>query len=356
MTAREIFRRTINYEPVERPLVIALEPYEPSGLRRWRREGLGEHSTPAEALGMDWLHLAPVNFSPMPDWEPRVVEEDEEYITQVGWMGATVRRRKDEPEMYYGHVDHAIKTRQDWEECKWRFQAKTEGRRPADLDALAAELEACDQPVGVHIFPFFFRLAFYLMGMERFMTAFYEEPDLVHDMFSFWGQFVQETLQPLLQKVRLDFVTFAEDLAYKQAPHISPRIYKEFWLPYQDPIVETLKAAGVPVICMWTAGNAEALLPLMLEHGINCTWPLERAAGMDPLALRTRFGRALRLGGGIPKEALIAGPEAIDREIERLKPLMAEGGYVPAVDDMVPPEVPLATYRHYLDRMREVRL
>jgi uroporphyrinogen decarboxylase len=355
MTARERFRRIMNYEPVDRPLVIALEPYESFGYQRWLDEGLPE-GPPAEALGTDWLELVPVSFGPRPAWEERVLAEDDEHVTQVGFLGATIRRRKEAPEMYYGHVDHAVKTRQDWEDCKWRFRADTAGRRPADLEELAEKLEASEQPVGLHIFPFFFRLAFYLMGMERFMTAFYEEPDLIHDMFSFWGEFVRETLQPVLEKVQLDFVTFAEDLAYKQAPHISPRVYAEFWLPYQDPIVEELHAAGVPVLCMWTAGNAEALLPLMLEHGINCTWPLERAAGMDPPTLRTKFGRELRLGGGIPKEALIAGPEAIDREIEYLKPLMAEGGYVPAVDDMVPPEVPLATYQHYLKKMRQVRL
>jgi uroporphyrinogen decarboxylase len=356
MTARERFLRVMNYEPVERPLVVALEPFEAAGVRRWRREGLTDQAPPAPALGMDWLELVPLNFGPLPDWEYRVVAEEEEYITAVGWLGATVRRRKDEPEMYYGHVDHAVKTRQDWEECKWRFRADTPGRLGEDLEALAARLEGSAQPVGLHIFPFFFRLAFYLMGMERFMTAFYEEPELIHDMFSFWGEFVLATLRPVLGNVRLDFVTFAEDLAYKQGPHISPRIYQEFWLPYQDPIVEAVHAAGVPVVCMWTAGNAAPLLGLMLEHGINCTWPLERAAGMDPPALRARFGRELRLGGGVPKEALIAGPAAVDRELDYLRPLMAQGGYVPALDDMVPPEVPLATYRYYLERMREIRL
>ena len=361
MTARERFLRTMNYEAVDRPLVIALEPFEAAGIRRWRREGLTAEQPPAQALGMDWLELVPLSFSPLPDWEYRVVAEDEEYITAVGWLGATVRRRKDEPEMYYGHVDHAIKTRQDWEQCKWRFRADAPERQPADLEALAARLAQSEQPVGLHIFPFFFRLAFYLMGMERFMTAFYEEPELIHDMFSFWGEFVLATLRPVLGKVargdaRLDFVTFAEDLAYKQATHISPRIYEEFWLPYQDPIVEALHAAGVPVVCMWTAGNAAPLLPLMLDHGINCTWPLERAAGMDPPALRAQFGKELRLGGGVPKEALIAGPAAIDREIEHLRPLMAAGGYVPALDDMVPPEVGLETYRYYLEKMREIRL
>lgn len=355
MTARERFRRIMNYEPVDRPLVIALEPYEGFGVRKWYGEGLPQGEDPSRFLGMDRLELVPLSFGPLPDWERQVVAEDAETITEIGWLGATIRRRKEAPEMYYGHVDHAVKTRQDWEGCKWRFRASTEGRVPADLEALAARLAACDQPVGLHIFPFFFRLAFYLMGMERFMTAFYEEPALIHDMFSFWGEFVRATLAPVLAAVKLDFVTFAEDLAYKNGPHISPRIYEEFWLPHQDPVVADLHAAGVPVVCMWSAGNLTALLPLMLEHGINCTWPLERMSGMDPLTVRAEFGKRLRLGGGIPKEALIAGPEAVAREIEYLTPLMKEGGFVPAVDDMPPPETAWGTYRGYVEGMRGVK-
>ena len=38
------------------------------------------------------------------------------------------------------------------------------------------------------------------------------------------------------------------------------------------------------------------------------------------------------LEGNIAKEAVVKGPEAIDREIERLMPLIREGGFLPAMD------------------------
>ena len=50
-----------------------------------------------------------------------------------------------------------------------------------------------------------------------------------------------------------------------------------------------------------------------------------RVAMCDPAnpklltALRERFGPELLLGGNIPKEAVIEGPDAIDAEIERLE-------------------------------------
>jgi len=109
-------------------------------------------------------------------------------------------------------------------------------------------------------------------------------------------------------------------------------------------------------VCLWTAGNIVPLLPLVMRNGINCTWPLERVAGMDPAMLRKRFGRELRLAGGISKEALIAGPEAIDREIEQLMPVVRDGGFIPALDDMPPAEVPLAHFAHMIEAMRRIEV
>lgn len=110
------------------------------------------------------------------------------------------------------------------------------------------------------------------------------------------------------------------------------------------------------MICQWSAGRFQELLPGMLEHGFTCTWPLEVMAGMDASVLRARFGRDLQLGGSIAKEAVISGPEAIDREIDRLMPLIREGGFVPALDDMASPDMPFSHYRHLIRRLQAIRL
>ena len=138
-------------------------------------------------------------------------------------------------------------------------------------------------------------------------------------------------IRPLHGRVRIDGLVLTEDLAYKNGPHLSPKIYEEFWLPYQNPIVREVKRHGTGIVCLWTAGNIEALLPMLMDNGINCIWCLERGSGMDPVALRKKYGQSLLLGGGIPKEALIQGRAAIDREIASLLPLIREGGYLPAL-------------------------
>ena len=356
MNARERFRRLMRYEAVDRLPVLALEPYEPTALERWRNEGLPEGADPVQFLGMSRLVTLPLSFHPIPAFDQQVLSEDETYVVRRSPMGALWRQRKDNPTVFWGHIDHPVKTRADWEDYKQRFRASSPGRCPADwLAGTAPRLDASEDPVGLCLYPFFFRLGFYALGMERFLSAFYEEPDLTHEVFAYWSDFVIEVIRPLLGTVRLDFAVLTEDLAGKNGPLVSPRIYEEFWHPYQDPILRLLQEHGVPIICQWTAGQLGPLLPTMIEHGFNCTWPLEVMAGMDAGALRRRFGRGLLLAGNIAKEAVIAGPEAIDAEIQRLTPLIREGGFLPALDDMASPDMPFAHYRHSVETLQAIR-
>jgi uroporphyrinogen decarboxylase len=194
------------------------------------------------------------------------------------------------------------------------------------------------------------------MGMERFLTTFHDDPEMLHDMFGHCGSFLLRWLEPILRVVKIDFAVFGEDLAGKNGPLLSPRMYAEFWHPYQDPIIRMLRDHGVEVICQWSAGQFDVLLPEMMAQGFTCTWPLERIAGMDGIDLRHRYSRKLLLGGNIAKEALLAGPEAIDREVVRLMPLIRDGGFIPALDDMVPMECPFRHYRHMIEKLRAIRL
>ncbi|HEY3418293.1 MAG TPA: uroporphyrinogen decarboxylase family protein, partial [Armatimonadota bacterium] len=328
MTPRERFQCLMRYEPVDALPVVAVENYhEAAAIARWRTEGLPVDQYPTRFLGMGEFVYLPLGLGPLPAFKDTVLSEDAESYVQIDWMGATVRRMKEAPGMYYGYIDHPVKTMADWERYAERFRADTPERLPADLAATVAELNASPNPVGLQFFPWFFRLGFYALGMERFLTAPYEEPELIHAMFSTLGAIAMTTVQAYLDAgVRIDFAAFVEDLAYKNGPHCSPKIYEEFWLPYQDPVVELLRSHGVPLICQWTAGNIDVMFPMLFAHGFNCFFPVERGANMDPIELRAKYGRALRMAGGIPKEAFIEGPAAIDREIARLLPLIREGG------------------------------
>ena len=107
---------------------------------------------------------------------------------------------------------------------------------------------------------------------------------------------------------------------------------------------------------MISSGNIDALLPMMMENGINSTSPVDRISNMDPIRLRKEYGKELRLIGGISKYTLFEGPDAIDKEIERIMPLIEEGGFIPALDDVVPPETPFKHYVYFIEKLKSIRL
>jgi hypothetical protein len=58
--------------------------------------------------------------------------------------------------------------------------------------------------------------------------------------------------------------------------------------------------------------------------------------------------------GGVGKRILAGSQEEITREVERLAPLVEEGGFIPTPDHRVPPDVPLPNYLHYLNEAKRV--
>jgi len=103
-------------------------------------------------------------------------------------------------------------------------------------------------------------------------------------------------------------------------------------------------------------GVIDALVPMWLEAGVNVMFPMEIGSwNTDPLELRKKFGKDLLILGGIDKSQLALGPEAIDAELERRRPLMVQGGFVPMPDHLIPPDVSLENYKYYLEKLSEMR-
>ncbi len=113
-------------------------------------------------------------------------------------------------------------------------------------------------------------------------------------------------------------------------------------------------AHGAAISIVDCDGNPHDIVANWLEEGVNVMFPLEVAAGVDPYAWRKEFGKQLLLRGGIGKAPLVAGGSAIDKELERIKPLLEQGGFIPHLDHLVPPDIPLSHYMDYLEKKRKL--
>jgi uroporphyrinogen-III decarboxylase len=123
--------------------------------------------------------------------------------------------------------------------------------------------------------------------------------------------------------------------------------------PYYSRVTQFFKDRGVKCFLVDSDGNMLETMKLFLEAGVDGCIPCEIKAGTDPVVLRKMYP-GIQLMGGIDKMALIEGRKEVDRELERVIPLLEEGGFIPSPDHLIPPTVSFDQYRYFVDRRHEM--
>ena len=356
MTLHERFLSFMKFEGFDRIPLWEWGPW-PSTLRRWQREGLREgHNAPQYAECENRVQCG-VDLWMLPRYVEGVVLEDDQYVTKRTDHGVLMRVPKSPDAMSMPeHLKYPVKSREDWEELKKRFRAGDADRFPGDWEE---RCERWKQEGPVLIFqgprsPSLFGFVRELMGAERTLTAFIDEPELVHDMMEFNTEFILGLLPRVLDEAPITSIFFWEDMCYRAGPLISPAMFRTFMLPRYQRITDLARSCGVDVIFVDSDGDVSQLIPLWIEAGINGVYPMEVAAGMDVLALRREYGQDLLMTGGIDKRVLARGHEAIDAELEAKIPLAAEGGYIPHIDHAIPHDVPYENFVYYWERKKKL--
>ncbi len=371
MTPRERFLAVMSFRPADR------YPYWELGLwgqtyERWLGEGLKEEDLTGDWFrgqprfaGLDPRDFIPLDMNPIPGFDEIIEETDRYLVFRDRWgqkrralKEGTVRGTRLSMDTF---LDFFVKTREDFLEFKKHMDPSEPSRYPANWEELKRKWQNRDYPLYLTENCGFGGLYWNLrqmMGTENLSYAFYDQPKLVHEILDFMVEFFMGVTEHALREVEVDAFTFNEDFAYKNGPLISPQIFREFFLPRYKIVCEYLRKHGVKVIELDSDGNTEVLIPLMLEAGINCHWPLESAAGMDPVKLHKEYGKDLALVGGIDKRALAKDKGAIEEELRRkVVPIWGEGertGYIPTADHTIPPEVPLDNFLYYLELKRRI--
>ncbi|HPP66312.1 MAG TPA: uroporphyrinogen decarboxylase family protein, partial [bacterium] len=192
-----------------------------------------------------------------------------------------------------------------------------------------------------------------LVGVEKLCTLFYDDPSFVEEMMDANADFIISIMDQVLDVINIDAFGFWEDMAHKSGPLIAPSMVRKFMLPRYRRVVDFLNKKGVRFIGLDSDGYIDSLIPVWLDAGLNFLYPFEVQAGMDVIEVRKKYGKDLRIWGGVDKRALAHGEKAIDEEINRIFPLMEEGGYIAHADHAVPPDVSLNNFLYYLQKISE---
>jgi hypothetical protein len=183
-----------------------------------------------------------------------------------------------------------------------------------------------------------------------------KDPEFVRESMRIQGEFATRLVERVLQDVTIDAAMFTEPIGGNDRPLISPRMYEDFVLTNNEPLMALLKRHRVETIILRTFANSRLLIPSILKWGFNCLWACEvNIDAMDYRNLRKEFGRDLRLIGGIDLDVLRRDKDAIRREIEeKVPPLLKDGGYVPLADGRVREDVPFENYAYYRQLLEQV--
>lgn len=357
------YYKVFTYQPVER--ITDMEfGFWPQTIRRWLREGMPVEMTPDETnqmfnrklslhFGFDrWGHgVSPVSRM-MPPFEEEILERKDRSVVKRTAEGIVAEMfESDVEESSIPHyLDFPVKTPDDWARMKERYDLLDPARRIDDV-AIAGlrAARAAGTCIGFNHLGFYGQLR-YWMGTEGLSYAFYDYPDMIHEMVELWAELGVRQLRALPEDIVIDSVNWWEDMAGKNCPLASPQIFREFLQPGYHTVMTEAHRRGCAFATVDCDGNPHDIVANWLEEGVTVMHPLEVAAGVDPFAWREEFGLDLRLRGGIDKRALALGREAIDAELARIRPLLDQGGYIPHLDHLVPPDVSYDDYCYYRER------
>lgn len=381
MDARSRMLAVLNYQPYDL-LPLVHFGYWVELLDKWAQEG---HISLDEArnwqngnlvdvainqrLGFDstWAMMPNTNLYLDPPLEKVVLEQREDGSQVVINQDGVTTIEKPGLVSIPMELDHMLKGRKEWEEIfKPRLQWNLDRLKnatvlmnraemkfdPTGLEALKSEREAyygiwCGSMLGL------IRNWIGLMELCRMMVR--KDP-LLDEMIETLGELIYQGVQACLQSGAIfDFGHFWEDLAFRSGPLINPKWFAEKIGPHYRRITGLLHENGINLVSVDSDGMIDALIPTWLENGVNIMFPIEVGAWNGSIKpWREKYGRELRGIGGMRKQALEEDFAAVDAEIERLKPLVELGGYIPCPDHLLPIDTKWENVQYYCERMRKI--
>jgi len=193
------------------------------------------------------------------------------------------------------------------------------------------------------------------LGMVGSVYLLADDEPLVDEIIDTVGELCFLCVEKVLESgARFDFGHFWEDICFKSGPLINPAVFRAKVGPHYRRITDLLLEHGIDVVSLDCDGLIDALVPIWLDNGVNTMFPIEVGtwrASIQPW--RQKYGRQVLGVGGVDKKVFARDHSAIDAEVERLKPLVALGGYIPCIDHRLPPDAEWANVQYYCERMRK---
>ena len=380
MNSREKFLANMSFQPGADSLKWEFG-YWAGTLRRWYQEGLDHEfelpvslghgeSVRGEGMGQkpggyiekdihklfgmeEGFLRVPINNFLSPEYTEELLEDHGDWVLKKDKWGITVResKSKDTPNSF---IEGPVQSRADWEKIKERLQPDLTQRLPGNWNDIVQSYKNRESPLILGGSQGFYGSPRYLLGDEKILTTFYDDPDLILDINNHLCNLWIDLYDQILQQTSVDLGLIWEDMSYKNGPLISPAMFRKFLLPFYKRLTSLFRDHNVKIIWVDTDGNFWKIIPLFLEGGVTGFYPFEAAANMNVAEVREAFPK-LQMMGGIDKMKLAKGRQEIDLELEqKVKPILGKGGFIPSVDHLIPSDISWECFVYYRRKLNEM--
>jgi len=376
MTDRQRVQRIMQYQAYDRLPIVSFA-YWGEALEKWADEGHFDRSLLEDgARGVDRLlgfefdwhenTLKPCTGL-RPTFEVRELGTDSDGMTRVLTGEGAVILQKPGAGSIPAAVDHLLKDRKSWEElflpklqwCQERVSdtmMRVDDRRAQFSQGGCELLSDDDRPFcyGLYCGSLYGQIRGWL-GLENACYLQVDDPVLFDEIIDTVGDLCfRVTEAALVSGATFDYAHFWEDICFKNGPLINPAVFRAKVGPHYKRITDLVHQYGIDIVSLDCDGKIDALIPTWIDNGVNTMFPIEVGTWHASIApWREQFGRELRGVGGMDKRVFAKDRAAVDAEIERLKPLVELGGFIPCPDHRIPPDAEFDNVQYYCTRMRE---
>lgn len=371
MTNRENILAILNYQPYDRMPVVSFG-YWVETLEKWAAEGhvtseevegyrhFGDNSeadvSVMKKLGFDfnWSSCLGAAVSLFPAFDVEVLEEKPDGSRIIRDNAGLIVKEMPGVISIPSEIGTSLTGREAWEKLYLpRLQFCAE-RIPSEALRQMPKPEDREIPIGLHVGSLIGNMR-NLLGVQELSYLYMDDEELYEEIVNTLCGLCYDCTKAILETgAQFDYAHFWEDICYKNGPLVTPHVFEELIGPHYKKICDLLKQYGVQLVSVDCDGCIDTLVPTWLKNGVNIMFPIEVGtwnASIEPW--RNLYGKELRGVGGMNKTVFAKDRAAVDAEVERLKKLVALGGYIPCPDHRIPPDAKFELVQYYCQKMAE---
>lgn len=261
--------------------------------------------------------------------------------------------------LYYDMIEHPLANLETVEDLKKvKIPPPPDDEQCLKLKEEVNSIRSQGKAAIINIIGSCFEFAWYLRGLENFLTDLVLHPSLACGIMDLMLEYQFAQFDQLLNHMGslVDIVLCGDDLATQKGPLISPNLYQRYVKPRQKKLYDFIKKRTKAKIFYHSCGAITPFLPDLIEIGVDIINPIQVSAeGMDPTRLKRDWGKDLTFWGGIDTQRVLpqGTPTEVREEVrKRIDQLAQDGGYILcAVHNLqadVPPQNIVAMYEEAL--------